>query len=298
MNIAGILPLLKPADWELQSEMVCRPLTDLGAHRMPWVTYGWDRPHTFEMLGRERAGAHTSTSLDATALTHLRQRAASWETINLKLGWFRKMRLVVCGDDFLAAERILDTEFMREGQRRLGAKMLAVGIPRRGMLMAFDGASSKDNLQRFCAAVAGQFHRGETPSITTTVFAVDDGKIIGHLDDGGFSDQVKAVIDEESAEDSLYVQAITFDKGAEKRALICAGGEPLDRLEAQIRHELASLVQKYGSATRAEIAIIPDLTPRTADVDAWLPKLATGLTGLAGELGAPHEVRVTYGKPN
>ena len=293
-----ILPLLKPADWNLAKENVCRKLTDLPARDMPFVTYGYDRPNTFEMLGRERASGQTPASLEAAALDHLRARRATWEKVEIKVGWFKKVRFLICGDDFLAAERILDTEFLGAAQKQLGAKMLAVGIPRRGLLMTTDGAQSKDNLQRFCAAVAGQYHRAETPPITPTIFAVVDGAIVGHLDDGGTAANMKSAIAAEVAgDDSIYVQTLTFDKDGARQAVICAGGEPLDRVEARVRRELANLVTKYGAKLRAEVSIIPDLTPRTAEVDAWLPRLATGLTGLAAELQVPHEVRVTYGQP-
>jgi len=290
------LPLLKPADWNERDVMVCRPLADLPAQGMPLVAYGWDHPNTFELLSRDHAGGATPDSLDRGALAGLRARSATWQPIEIKLGWFKKVRFLVCGDDFLAAERILDEQFLQQAQRTLGAKLLAVGIPRRGMLMACDGAASKDHLQRFCAAVAGQFHRAETPPITATVFGVIDGKIVGHLEDGGIASEVKTRVADEPAED-IYIQSISLDDAGTRRTVICAGGMPLDRLEARIRRELSSLVAKYGAALRAEVAIIPDLTPKTTALDAWLPTLAAGLTGLAGELGAAHAVEVNYGQP-
>jgi hypothetical protein len=89
---------------------------------------------------------------------------------------------------------------------------------------------------------------------------------------------------------------MTLDVGDKRVAVICAGGEELDRLEARIRREVTGLVNKYGAALRTEVAIIPDLTPKSA-AEAWMPSLARGLTGLVGELGVPHDVRVTYGQP-
>jgi hypothetical protein len=298
MNTDGLLPLLKPAAWNLKAEMVCRPLVSFPVGDTPLVTYGWDHPNTFELLAREHAGSETPASLESIALAHLRKRAGSWECVDVKLGFLKKLRMFVCGDDFLAAERILDAEFLREAQTKLGAKMLAVGIPRRGMLMACDGAASKDNLARFSAAAAGQFHRAETPPITTTIFAVADGKLIGCLQDNGIARNVKSRLESDPEEaEQIYIQSMTFDTDGSRRAVIVAGGEPLDLLEARIRRELASLVRKYGAALRAEVAIVPDLTPKTSELDAWMPAVATRLTGLAGELGLPHDVRVAYGTP-
>jgi len=295
MDTDSILPLLKPADWNLRKEMVCRPLAPFPARDMPFVTYGWDHPHTFELLAHDRANGASPSSLDPLALAHLRARSASWNRVDVKLGWFSKLRLVVCTDDFLAAERILDGEFLREAQRQLRANMLAVGIPRRGMLMACDGARSKEDLERFCAAVGGQFHRAEAPPITTTVFAVIDGGIVGHLEDGGLAAGMKPHVADDA--DAIYVQSITLEADGARRAVICAGGEPLELLAGRIRREFATLVGKYGVALRAEVAIIPDLTPQSAELDAWMPALATGLSELAGELGLPHDVHVGYGQP-
>jgi hypothetical protein len=298
MNTEGLLPLLKPADWDLQAEMVCRPLAPFPVGDMPMVTYGWDHPNTFELLARASADAATPASLDPIALAHLRGRGGSWERLDVKIGFLKKLRMVICGNDFLAAERILDAEFLREAQSKLGAKMLAVGIPRRGMLMACDGAASKDNLARFCAAAAGQYHRAEAPPITTTIFAVVDGTLVGCLEDGGVARNVKTQLESDPEEaDPIYIQSMTFDNDGSRRAVIVAGGEPLDLLEARIRRELASLVRKYGAELRPEVAIVPDLTPKTSELDAWMPAVATRLTGLASELGLPHEVRIVYGTP-
>ena len=186
-----ILPLLKDAAWPGREQSVCAPLTDLPIQDQPLVTFGWDRPETFEMLGRQDPLAANLDVLRAAAAANLKKRAGSWQPIEIKLGLFKTGRFLVCGDDFLAAERILDPDFLMQAQRTLDAKMLAVGIPRRGIIMAANGAQSSELLQRFLAAVAGQFHRGEAPPITPTVFGVVDGAIVAHLQDGGVSAMVK-----------------------------------------------------------------------------------------------------------
>lgn len=50
-----------------------------------------------------------------------------------------RARILPCAHDFLAAERILDTDFLKEAQRTLRARGLLVGIPRRGRLLCIDG---------------------------------------------------------------------------------------------------------------------------------------------------------------
>ncbi len=275
-----ILPLLEPSGWELKDKMVCRPLATFGTRRLPWVAYGWDRPSTFEVLGLDHPEAAPAELLDGAALAQLRTRSASWESITIKLGWFKKARFLACSDDFLAAERILDAEFLLAAQRLLDAKMLAVGIPRRGMLMACDGMD-KDAVARFAAAVEAQYHRAESPPISPIVFAAVDGRLIGHLDDDDETDEQVEPDDDpdgDTERDDIYVQTLTFDVGGARRAVICAGGEPLDELEVRIRGELAA----YGPA--AEVKIIPDLNPRSPALDAWMP-------ALGARLGVP----VSYG---
>ncbi|HSN29547.1 MAG TPA: hypothetical protein VLT45_24835 [Kofleriaceae bacterium] len=277
-----ILPLLQPAGWELEAKMVCRPLAQLGAVRkLPLVAYGWDRPKTFDMLGKDHPAAAPAEQLDAPALENLRARPATWELVAIKVGWFKKVRYLICVDDFLAAERILDAAFLTAAQRQLGAKLLAVGIPRRGMLMVCDGAD-RQTLRRFNAAVAGQYYRAESPPITTTIFAAVDGKLIGHLDDDDdvTDEQVEHEEDEDADtdRDGVYVQTLTLDAPGGRRAVICAGGEPLELLEARIRDELSAMVDKYGASLEAEVQIIPDLNARSAALDTWMPALASRLS--------------------
>src|SRR5262249_27524738 len=112
------------------------------------------------------------------------------------------------------------------------------------------------------------------------------------------SREVEQRVAEEPA-DEIYIQSLTAEKDGARHAVICAGGEALDRLEARIRRELASLIAKYGAQLdAAEVVIIPHLTPKATELDRWMPVLASGLTGLAAGLGAKHAVRVVYGTPD
>ncbi len=122
MTSDTILPCLKEPGWAGAEKTVCRPLwTGERSPHIPWVAFGYDHPHSFEFLGRDRLEGlgKSEDAVEREALTNLRARPASWQEISVKLGWFKKLRLQVCGDDFLAAERVLDTTFMLEAQRKL-----------------------------------------------------------------------------------------------------------------------------------------------------------------------------------
>jgi hypothetical protein len=301
-SLDGILPLLKDAAWPGRADNVCSPLTELPIPDQPLVVFGWDRPQTFEMLNRKTAGARTAASLTAQAVANLKARAATWEVIDTKISLFKKMRFLVCSDDFLAAERILDAGFLVGAQSRLEAKMLAVGIPRRGLLMATDGARSPELLQRFCQAVAGQFHRGESPPITPLVFGVVDGAIVAHLQDGGAAAEMKDRVRTEEGGGEPFLQAMRVkapDDG--ERVVIIIGGAPPRRLDSALRQDFSRRVAEQGAGMlRVDVAVVPDITPRTPELDAWLEGLRKDLPQLAREIGRGRttvEVSVTYGQP-
>jgi len=292
--------LLKEAAWPGREANACTPLTGLPIADQPLVVFGWDQPQSFAMMNRKAAGDRPIESLTAAAVANLKKRRATWEAIDIKAGWFKKIRFLVCSDDFLAAERILDADFLIDAQRKLEAKMLAVGIPRRGCLMATDGARSPELLQRFSQAVAGQFHRGESPPITPTVFGVADGKIVAALDDGGAGDGMKDRVREEAG-DEPFLQTLQLKAaGAVQQIVIAIGGSPPRRLDATLRRAFAEAVSRDTSAKlRVRIAVVPDITPRTPELDAWLEGLRKDLPQLASEVakGRAVDVSVTYGQP-
>src|SRR4029434_6808915 len=98
---------------------------------MPWLAFGYDHPHTFEFLNEEKLKTlgMTEAQGEAQALSNLRKPTPAWQSHDAPLGEGKTLKLLVCLDDFFAAERILDPEFMKEAQRRLGAPAILVGIP-------------------------------------------------------------------------------------------------------------------------------------------------------------------------
>jgi hypothetical protein len=91
------------------------------------------------------------------------------------------MQMVLCTDDFFAAERILEPESVLEAQRRLGASALLAAVPRRGLLALMDAAASPDAIAWFVLMVAREHFEGQSAPISPLVFRMSGGRIVGAL---------------------------------------------------------------------------------------------------------------------
>src|SRR5262249_20828325 len=108
-----ILPCLKEPGWAGQGDL-CRPLWDgIESAHMPWLAFGYDRPNTIEFLSRAKLEElkKTERDIEREAIRNLRLRKASWHPTQAKLGFLKKLKMLICGDDYFAAEKILDPGF-------------------------------------------------------------------------------------------------------------------------------------------------------------------------------------------
>ena len=182
MNDEPLLPCLKQPAWSGRDAVVARPLWRESSPYVPWVALGRDRPEGFELLGRDQAPAGSSPSeLEGEALRNLRLRPASWQDLELDLGGFRRLKMLVATDDF-TAERILDPAFLLEAQRALEAPGLLVAIPRRGFLVATALDTNVERVHTFGAIAATQFQGGESAPITPALFTTRNGQLVGVVD--------------------------------------------------------------------------------------------------------------------
>lgn len=200
--------------------------------------------------------------------------------------------MLLCADDYFAAETILDSAFLRQAQKRLKAGLLAVGVPRRGLLMAIDGQQPLELLAAFAAGVSAQYHRGESAPITPAVFAVADGQVVGMLQGG---EDAGDEVEEEEADS--YVQGlVTQDQttGLES-VVICAGGEsaaPLAKaIEDAFRETLRKHLARPEFGGEIRVVILTEMTPPEAREQ--LAPLEEHLQDTVRELGA----RTRSGRP-
>lgn len=292
---AMLLPCLKERKWRGREQTVCRALweKDVSAG-MPWLAVGYDHPHTFEFINTERLVElnTTESALEAQALLNLSKRQATWQPLDADINGGKRLHMLLCTDDFYAAERIVDPDFMREAQRRLNARGLLVGVPRRGVLMATNGEQDDQILSAFGAAVVGQFSRGETALISPILFGLKDGAIVGI---------VEAVADallpdgepygagggeEQDDADAPYVSVVVTrnDRGSEDVRLL-AGGQDGVRLAKAIESAFMQLLKGHGP--RKEFSghfqiVVLGMTPPPAR--KHIPSVLEHLRGICSEL--------------
>lgn len=295
----AVLPCLKEPEWPGSADVVCHRLRlEVESRYLPWVAFGYDQPHTFEFLPRARLvelgkGEH---DIEREALRNLRLRKATWQSSDIKLGLFKKLRMLVCGDEYFAAERILDVGFMKEAHGKLRAEVLAVGIPRRGFLLAISGQEPPERLTGFAGMVSAQYHREESPPITPAVFAVIDGKLAGMLQGGEESDAADEDDEGDEDESGVYIQGIvTENQEGQEEVSICVGGEDTEQLghaiQAAFEQTLSKHVPRREFGGRIQVVLLQGMVPEP--VKRHLRSLEAHLQGVLAEA----KIETVSGRP-
>jgi len=171
-----VLLMLKAMDWTGNGEMRCQPLLAQQDPKalVPWLVYGEDLPNSFRYFTKEETRNQAPGELHVRALENLKAIQVEVDENDL-LG---VPLLAVMGHHY-AAEKLVDVDFMRGLHERLGASLLMVGIPRRGLLMAMRARAETSLIQRFLYVCEKQFRRGDFEPISPTPLLVRDGKIAG-----------------------------------------------------------------------------------------------------------------------
>jgi hypothetical protein len=297
-----VYPCLKETSWAKLGNSLKRPLwEDESSEYMPWVAWGYDRPHTFDFLSDFHLPqlGKTLDQIAADALRNLRSRSGSWQPVNTPLEKGVTLNLLACADDFLAAERILDVVFMQQAQRRLGARGLLVGAPRREFLVAMDFESPIEATTAFVGVVAIEYHQPKSAPISPLVFVVKDGAIAGIVTAGVAVGRPSE--DEEDSEaggdpDAPTITVLTRN-GANGLGdvEILAGGPRFDTLQYGVVTAMAGAVNRIGQDATFSGCITVVILPHTPKAErARLPELETHLKGVAAKAtsatGRPIEV--------
>ena len=182
MSEEPLLPWLKEPAWLGRDRAVARPLWRESSPYVPWVALGYDHSSSFEFLSKDQLPeGRTPGELESEAIRNLRERPASWQDLELDLGGFRRLKMLVATDDF-TAERILDPAFLLEAQGALNASGLLVAVPRRGFLAVTALDTNVERVHTFGAVAATQFQGGESAPVTPALFTVRNGQITGAVD--------------------------------------------------------------------------------------------------------------------
>jgi hypothetical protein len=303
-----LLPCLKERTWRGREHSVCRVLwPNQASAYMPWVAVGYDHPHSFTFVTTQDFAPMQTTeaALEARALANLRRRSAKWEKVNVNPGKGSRFSILACLDDFLAAERILDPDFMKEAQRTLRARGLLVGIPRRGRLFCIDGELQPDAVQAFGIMVAQEFTAGESAEISPMLFAVKDGEIVGIVEavaDAILPELQKEQCEAEQDENAPYITSVIVrnDRGTEDVHLM-VGGMDASQLANGVQRAVFQVL--HGREAHKEFSgtikvIVLGHTPDEAKVH--IPDVIAHLQGYCGELsgraGKTFSVSVEYQK--
>lgn len=182
-----LYPCLKETAWARLGPTLRRPLWQgESSDWMPWLAFGYESPDAFQFLSDAEAQetGRSAAELEAEAIANLCERSDSWQMVELGLKGVGHVQMATCTDDFLAAERILDVEAVLEAQRRLGARELLAGVPRRGLLTLIDADADAAAIAWFVMMVADEHFGGESAAITPLVFRISKGRIVGLLSPG------------------------------------------------------------------------------------------------------------------
>ena len=295
----ALLPCLKERAWAGREHAVCRVLyAKTASAYMPWVAVGHDHPASFEFITTQSFATiqTTEAALEARALANLRKRAATWEKVEIDSKHGSPFTILVCGDDFFAAERILDPDFLKEAQRKLRARGLFVGIPRRGRLYCVNGELPQDAVTGFGISIAQEFMSGESAPISPMLFAVKDGAIVDILESiaDGIMPELERERDEEQGDENapyMSVMVLGNDQGTEDVQLVI-GGEDAARIANGVQQGVHQILQKH--LTRKEFSgnigvVVLGYTPDEAKVH--LPEVMGHLQGYCDDLSKK------FGKP-
>jgi hypothetical protein len=191
-GLLPVFPVLMPASWRPPAmTTLSRPLvSEMLLPEMPVVTLAYLVPmadsavpnRVFIRAHQPRYLGKSTDDFYREAIHNVARRPAAWTAV----GMFGT-RLAVCEDDYLAAERVLDPEFLREAHRLLGDDELCVGIPARGQLWAMPMRAARADplcLRSFALMVANQFDAAQNMPIAPWPFTVANGQLGVALDLG------------------------------------------------------------------------------------------------------------------
>jgi hypothetical protein len=172
-----VLFTLKPSDWDMREEVLCRALfsPEAGA-AAPLMVYGEDLPDTFAFFKREGTREEELDALHAQALENL--RATSVELQEIGEG---PRRVLAVSGHYFAAEKVLDIVFLRAMHERLASEVLLAAVPRKGLLLLASALVQPALMAEFLDLCARQYESHHSSPISPTPLIIQDGVIRGFV---------------------------------------------------------------------------------------------------------------------
>ena len=140
--------------------------------KFPLIGFGIEDQSNPELLESPEEVEMRGGELVRTALHNIRELALEWKTI--KEG---NEQYLIANDHPYSTEKILDKAFMNKASEVLGAPLLMVGIPCRGIILAADFVSS--GLKKVMEAMIVQYYNDVSKTqVSDLLYLVKDGQII------------------------------------------------------------------------------------------------------------------------
>lgn len=171
---------IKPPRWSLRDRVLTATFPVDPSHAdpadpdFPVIVIGIDSPRTFQFLPRDEQHLSELPALYREALSNWRRRKVQWESRPMPFGY----SMLICRDEYVTTG-ILDAAFLVKVQKKLHAPMIAVGIPKQGILVAMKCDSPERLGPAFAKFVGAVYDDKDGESITPMFFVVRDGKIVG-----------------------------------------------------------------------------------------------------------------------
>lgn len=163
-----LLPKLRPEGWARREQSLHRRMLH-PAERGPWVSYGFDTPKTFEVMGVPTPEDPPLSMVEKRALENLAKRSVERGEVAPGL---------LCFTDEYAPERMLLPDFIRQVRAELNAKVLAFAAPNQGALYVADAVGPHSPaLVRMAAAMFND--APEQARITPLVLATMEDEVQG-----------------------------------------------------------------------------------------------------------------------
>ncbi len=170
-----VLPSLRKRADALREKMLFKPLLERADDQdVPVIAYGSDGERTFGIITTEHG--RDLQELHDAALINIAKQEVKVDRIDIA-----DVDVVVVNDSFFATEKLLDRAFMRKLHRDLGAEMLAVATPCRGLMFVTNAAPSDPMRSMTLLRLMIEKESQTTRSIAPAILLVRDGEVVGQV---------------------------------------------------------------------------------------------------------------------
>lgn len=168
-----LLPSLRSKKEAEASSLLWRPLLRGEHDDVPVIAYGADGDQTFGLLQRPK---HEPRAEEVHAKAMANVRGQDVDVQELEVG---ELEVLAVSGSFFATEKLLDPVFMKELHERLGAPLLAVGVPRRGLMFVASAVQEPQRIGILAAMIGHEHEKGGSRAISSAVILVSDGEPTG-----------------------------------------------------------------------------------------------------------------------